>query len=92
MLQQGQVRGADIETLAAIAIAGVLNRDEPTAEPATTEHVRPSGERLKQVAVLAINDIERANALGPGPIVFAESGLTVIYGDNASGKSGIYGF
>jgi hypothetical protein len=50
--------------------------------------VRPPGESLPRVSVLRLRDIERANALGPGPIAVAETGLTVVYGDNASGKTG----
>ncbi|NNE20388.1 MAG: hypothetical protein HKN10_18130, partial [Myxococcales bacterium] len=36
-----------------------------------------------------MRDILRANALAPGPITFGPSGLTVIYGGNAAGKSGV---
>jgi hypothetical protein len=85
---QGEVSGADIQEVAEIAVAGIVGEEEPRADPANAGHVRPSGESLPQVAVRGLREIERANALGPGPIVFAESGLTVIYGDNASGKTG----
>lgn len=85
---QGEVSDADIGVLAEIAVSGVTGAEEPHAEPANAGHVRPSGESLPRVAVRGLREIERANALGPGPIAFAEAGLTAIYGDNASGKTG----
>jgi hypothetical protein len=86
---QGRVSDLDNLQLRDLAIAGVVGASDPKAEPADASHVRPSGELLPQVAVLGLQEIERANALGPGPIAFAASGLTVIYGDNASGKTGL---
>jgi hypothetical protein len=85
---QGDVSDTDIGALTAIALSGIVGREEPRAEPANAAHVRPSGESLPQVAVRGLREIQRANALGPGPIMFAERGLTVVYGENASGKSG----
>jgi len=85
---QGEVSDADIHAVAETAVAGVLGAEEPRADPANAGHVRPSGESLPQVTIRGLREIERANALGPGPIVFAERGLTAIYGDNASGKTG----
>ena len=85
---QGEISDTDVHAVAEIAVARVLGAEEPRADPANAGHVRPSGESLPRVAVRGLRAIERANALGPGPIVFAEAGLTVIYGDNASGKTG----
>lgn len=85
---QGEVSDGDVQAVAKIAVAGVVGAEEPRADPANAAHVRPSGESLPQVAVRGLREIQRANALGPGPIVFPETGLTVIYGDNASGKTG----
>ena len=85
---QAEVSDADIRGLADIALSGVTDGETAHTEPANASHVRPSGDSLPQVAVRGLRNIERANALGPGPIAFAETGLTVIYGDNASGKTG----
>jgi len=57
--------------------------------PATAEHVRSSGASTPPVALLCLRDITYVNALASGPIAFGPDGLTVVYGDNASGKSGI---
>lgn len=38
---------------------------------------------------MSLRDITYVNALASGPITFGPDGLTVVYGDNASGKSGI---
>ena len=87
-LLQGELSEVDIRQLGDLAVAGVVGAQTPQAEPADARHVRPSGKSLPRVSVLGLHGIERANALGPGPIEFAESGLTVVYGDNASGKTG----
>jgi len=84
----GQVNDADIQILAEICLSAVLDNPDPRLNPANTTHVRPSGDSLPTIALLGIRDIKRVNALGPGPIAFAGTGLNVIYGDNASGKSG----
>lgn len=58
-------------------------------DPATKNHIRASGGPSPPVALTAVRQISCVNALAPGPITFAPDGLTVVYGDNASGKSGI---
>jgi len=61
----------------------------PSPDPTTRSHVRSSGTSTSPVALLTVRDITYVNALASGPVTFAPEGLTVIYGDNASGKSGI---
>lgn len=87
----GKITEAEIEDLAAMARAaqGLPTPGRPSPDPATRSHVRPSGISASPVALLAVRDITYVNALASGPITFAPGGLTVIYGDNASGKSGI---
>jgi AAA domain len=81
----------DIADLAAMAKAeyGLPTPGKPSPVPATTAHVRASGASTPPVAILAVRDITYVNALSSGPVTFAPDGLNVIYGDNASGKSGI---
>lgn len=57
--------------------------------PATAEHVPLSSEGTPPVSLIAIGDIARVNALSKGPIEFGIEGLTVVYGENATGKSSI---
>ena len=85
---RGDVSDADIRAIAEMVVRGVVGEEDPPAEPANEGHIRHSRDSLPRVAVLGLREIERVNALGPGPIVFAETGLTVIYGGNAAGKTG----
>jgi len=78
----------DLSTMAKAA-HGLSVPRTPSPDPATRSHVRSSGASTLPVAILAVRDITYVNALAPGPVTFAPEGLTVIYGDNASGKSGI---
>jgi hypothetical protein len=82
---------SDIADLCAMAKSaqGLPIPGAPVPTPATTAHVRSSGASAPPVALTCVRDITNVNALAPGPINFAPDGLTVIYGDNASGKSGI---
>src|SRR5712692_3201516 len=81
----------DISDLTAMAkmTQGLSVPGAPLPDPATKSHIRASGASTPSVALLAVRDITYVNALASGPITFATEGLTVLYGDNASGKSGI---
>ena len=87
----GGISDSDIKDLASMArgAQGLPKASDPSPEPATTAHVPASGVPLSSVSLISIRDIACVNALSPGPVTFASEGLTVIYGDNASGKSGI---
>ena len=51
--------------------------------------IAPKSDATEQVSLRAITDIVRVSALIPGQTLrFRTTGLTVIYGDNGSGKSG----
>jgi hypothetical protein len=61
----------------------------PNPLPLDENHIPMEPETDAPVVLTAILDIKNVNALAPGqPLSFAPNGLTVIYGDNASGKSG----
>ncbi len=48
-----------------------------------------NGAEKRPVAVMSIRGAENVNALADGEVLtFAATGLTIVYGDNASGKSG----
>jgi len=58
-------------------------------EPLSPNHVRTNGDESPQVRVLGVSEAESVNALSDGEMLtFAPTGLTIVYGDNASGKSG----
>lgn len=91
VLERGELTAADVEELAGLAKQAHL-KDSPvtsSAVVASAEHVRPTSDVLAAVRLLGVRDIDRVNALGPGPIPFVAEGLTLIYGANASGKSGV---
>jgi hypothetical protein len=87
----GRLTDSDISELAAMAKAefSIAPAGTPAPIPATTADVPAASTSSLPVAVTAIRDITHVNALASGPVTFAAEGLTVIYGDNASGKSGV---
>ena len=91
VLDHGEVTGADIADLAELAKAPYTSGAGPTSKavPASEHHARPSAAELPPVRLVAVRDIAHVNALGKGPVWFGPEGLTVVYGGNATGKSGI---
>lgn len=86
----GNATHTDIQDLAAMAKAayGIKPTSSPTPVPATRAHVQPAA-GTASVSLVRLRDITNVNALGSGPLTFCPQGVTIIYGDNASGKSGI---
>jgi hypothetical protein len=87
----GRPTETDIAELTAMAKAahGVSKPGTPMPAIASEAHIRAVGPADPTVAILAVREIKFVNALAPGPVIFSQNGLTLIYGDNASGKSGI---
>lgn len=87
----GSLTDADISELVEMAKAnqGFPMPGAPTPNPATNARAPSSSASPLSIALLSVRDITYVNALASGPITFAPEGLTVIYGDNAAGKSGI---
>lgn len=57
--------------------------------PLTLEHVRTPEASEAVVTLRGIHDVQNVNALAEGErLSFDKTGLTVVYGDNGSGKSG----
>src|ERR1039457_4076661 len=57
--------------------------------PLAAEHVRDAKSSRAIVNLSGIHSVENVNALAPGErLTFFKSGLTVVYGDNGSGKTG----
>lgn len=87
----GSLTPSDLADLCAMAKSaqGLPIPGKPSPVPATTVHVRSSRAAAPPISLMSVHDITNVNSLAPGPITFAPDGLTIIYGDNASGKSGI---
>ena len=61
----------------------------PANHPLSDEHLPPDIQSNQAVALTAVEGVQHVNALTTKqPLVFGSTGLTVVYGDNASGKSG----
>lgn len=75
----------DISTVADQLIADTC----PSSPGITAKDVPGTSESGDSVRLTAVADVEGVNALLPGQrLTFGDTGLTIIYGDNASGKSG----
>src|ERR1019366_7012312 len=83
-LCSGDTTAADIDDLLEIC-KGASKK----AVPLAAEHVRDSKASTALVNLRSIHGVENVNALAEGETLsFDKSGLTVVYGDNGSGKSG----
>ena len=85
LVTEGSVERAQVTAYA----AACLGEDPGTLEPLVQDHVPASASDEQPVAVLGIHSATNVNSLAPGEhLTFAENGLTIVYGDNGSGKSG----
>jgi len=84
-LAEGEQYGPDkISGLVDSIVAGV--HDARTQE---AKRIQVKSAAVEEVKLAALADLQGVNALVPGQrLEFGASGLTVIYGDNGSGKSG----
>ncbi|MEC9346367.1 MAG: AAA family ATPase [Pseudomonadota bacterium] len=78
------------EVLAILKAAhGVSQTNVAEAKPLEAKHLPESAGNEGPVQLASIGNIENANRLAKGQVLhFAVNGLTTIYGDNGSGKSG----
>ena len=84
LMAGGELSEQDIDELVAICLG-----DEGKASPLTDEHIAPLRLADEPVAITGLRDPVGVNALARGQgLTFAASGLTIVYGDNGSGKSG----
>ena len=60
-----------------------------TAVPLAPEHLPVESDAPEALVLTAIHDVSNVNALASEQVLeFAADGLTVVYGENAAGKSG----
>lgn len=66
-----------------------LNESAPVPLPLSNSDVAVTGAAGVPVRITAVRNVQHVNALAPGRALgFGAAGLTVVYGDNGSGKSG----
>jgi energy-coupling factor transporter ATP-binding protein EcfA2 len=83
LLANGALQDSDIDELAEICLNA-----KAKSEPVTAAHIAADGGG-EAISLLCIEDPVGINALAPKQkLEFSKDGLTVIYGDNGSGKSG----
>ncbi|MBN8542600.1 MAG: AAA family ATPase [Deltaproteobacteria bacterium] len=81
----------DIEDLFALLKSEHGIPDNKGRKPNTLSsvHIPAPISQQKKVSLTAIKNMKNVNAIAPGQrLEFVQSGLTIIYGDNGSGKSG----
>ncbi|MCU1287168.1 MAG: hypothetical protein JWO13_3518 [Acidobacteriales bacterium] len=87
LLTTGNLSPKDFDELTAIAkSAHGLARKK--ADPLTSEHVAIRGRKSVPVSILSVTHLQGVNALAPNQTVAFGPSLTVVFGQNAAGKSG----
>lgn len=77
------LESTDIDALISIC------KGKSTAVPITVNHVRDPAAARFVVSLKRLHSVQHVNALAPSEeLTFDKTGITVIYGDNGSGKSG----
>lgn len=93
ILTQQSVTDADIDELYAMLRARVelLQENEvaPTPIPAKADNIPGAGNASRSVRIRKMSDLKNVNAIPDGKyLTFSVDNLTIIYGQNGSGKSG----
>jgi ABC-type lipoprotein export system ATPase subunit len=89
LIERGELTHPDIAELADMALGQHRDGQMGRKVPSLPDEANLVAKSIPSVVLRGIREIEHVNALGSGPIVFESSGLTVVYGENASGKSGV---
>ena len=81
---KGELDDADLDDLTVLC-----KSKGKGSEPLAADHIPDPDAAAMAVTLRAIHGAENVNALKPGErLTFDKAGLTVVYGDNGSGKSG----
>ncbi|MGH7830059.1 MAG: AAA family ATPase, partial [Candidatus Binatia bacterium] len=88
---KGQLSEQDTEDLLALLKAehGIADPQGRTAIRLSQDHIPAPSKPDRYVHLIAMKELRNVNAIAENQrLPFAEKGLTVVYGDNGSGKSG----
>jgi energy-coupling factor transporter ATP-binding protein EcfA2 len=81
----GQVSDEAIDTY----VRACLGDRDAELTPLERDHLGGATSDDTRVTIAAVRNVEHVNSLVPGELLtFSDSGLTIVYGDNGSGKSG----
>lgn len=89
--EHGTLQAKDLDDLrAALKVDGGFKSDHVTKlQPITEEHIGVESDSDAPTSLRCISNVQNANLLAPGQnLRFAPKNLTVIYGENGSGKTG----
>lgn len=91
LFQKGNVDNKDIDELYTLlkASRGLPNPNSLQVQPLEQAHLPSTSASATQVILTGMRDLRDVNIIGPTEhLKFAPTGITVIYGNNGSGKSG----
>jgi len=93
LVENSALDDSDIDDLVAICRSehDLLEDDEksPTADPLTRDHLPAVAAAGQAVALESVSGVKHVNALPDNQtLTFGETGITIVYGDNGSGKTG----
>ena len=90
-LEKGILKDQDIDDLRALvkSSVGITDAKKRQPLPLAKEQIPAASASGQPVVLKALENVKSVNAIADGQeLVLSEQGLTVIYGDNGSGKSG----
>lgn len=91
LVKKPELAPQDIEDLYAMlkSARGIFDPQNRQPAPLGKEHLPAQMEGASPIILCALRDLKHVNRIATGQkLEFAPNGITVIYGDNASGKSG----
>jgi len=88
LVQSGELSDGDIRDLCELCKSSHGLAEQQEAVPLAKEHVPDKGSGSGQVTLASIFHHRGVNALAEGQTLNFSPGLTVVYGDNAAGKTG----
>ena len=89
LVQNGGLTGEDVQLLTLSCKAQHSLAPAVATEPLSADHIPTRPVAGRTVTLSGIRDVRNANALAPKQTLkFGGTGLTIVYGDNGSGKSG----
>lgn len=91
LFERGALSEGDLQDLYALLATelGIADPQGRKAVPLTVHEAPPPEHTDERFTLVAMKNLLRVNALAPNTrLEFGKTGLTVIYGDNGSGKSG----
>lgn len=88
LILNGELSDDDVRDLTEICKSAYGLADQRDVVPLTAEHIPDASAASGQVILLSIFHHRGVNALAEGQTLKFAPGLTVVYGDNAAGKTG----